>query len=249
MKNKICFVDCQVAISSIKNASTNTTVIIDFDETLLLRNSTAEYLNSLRPRLLGLILLKFLSLIRPWSWLPKPFRGSKIKDWFLVTISTILLPWTLFIWRKKAKNMAQEYSNLELVEAVNKNRHSSIIIASLGFNFIIAPILKEMNIEQNMTIGCRFWQGAKDRGKGKLLMVREVLSESALKSAIVITDSYDDLPLLEIVEKPCLTLWEGAKYNPPLNDTKKALIAFLKFKQISNNRDFFQKRTKKAIHR
>ena len=211
------------AIDAIAKADKSTVIILDFDETLLLRNSTAEYLNNLRPRLIGFILLTTLKLIQPWRWLPIPFRGDKTKDWFLVIIPTILLPWTLFLWQKKAKQLADNYSNLELIAAVNNNNHSSIILASLGFEFIINPILQQLPLKcliekdrQNyLLVSCRFWQGARDRNKGKLLMMQEILSNKAIASAIVVTDSKDDLPLLQIVKHPYLIVWSSAKYINP----------------------------------
>jgi hypothetical protein len=208
----------QQALNLLKNATADIPVIIDFDETLLLRNSTAEYLNSLRPRLIGLLLVIILKLIRPWKWLPKPFRGIQIRDWFLVTILTILMPWNLLFWQKQAQKFAQDHGNLELITAINQNSEPPIIVASLGFNFIINPILQHLPLRHNLMVGCRFWQGAKDRRKGKLLMMQEVLPDSYLKSAIVITDSQDDLPLLLMVAQPCLIIWSLAKYISPFQD-------------------------------
>lgn len=205
-------------IRLIEAADKNTSIILDFDETLLLRNSTAEYLNNLRPRLIGLLLIKFLSFIKPWAWLPKPFRGIQARDWFLVVIPTILLPWTFLLWQKKAKKLAQNHGNSELIMAVQENNQSPIIIATLGFNFIVNSILKHLSIRFDLLISCRFWQGAEDRNKGKLLMIQEKLSASSIKSAILVTDSSDDLPLLKIVAKPSLIVWSLAKYIPPLKD-------------------------------
>ena len=205
------------AINLIKNAAQDTSIILDFDETLLLRNSTAEYINSLRPRLIGFILVSILKVFRPWLWLPQPFRGDKIRDWFLIVIPTILLPWTLLLWQKKAQKLAQNHGNLELIEAVKQNCDSPIIIASLGFNFVINPILKYLPIRYDRLVGCRFWR-ASDRHKGKLLMMRSVLSESQIYSAIVVTDSEDDIQLLQVVAHPCLLVWSLAKYIDPFND-------------------------------
>ena len=237
-KNKLNLIDKSKTIDLIKNAPENISIILDFDETLFLRNSTAEYLDSLRPRLIGLILLKILSLIKPWTWLPKPFRGSKIRDWFLVTIPTILLPWTFLLWQQKAKKLAQNYGNSELITAVNKNSNSPVIIATVGFNFIINPILKQLPIRNDLMIGCRFWQGAKDRGKGKLLMIQEALPESSIKSAIVVTDSCDDMPLLQVVDKPCLIIWPLAKYSPPLKDVYLPFFYLEKVKRVGENYTF-----------
>lgn len=211
-------VDQQTALNAIKKATKNTSVIIDFDETLLLRNSTAEYLNSIRPRLVGFILIIILKVFRPWVWLPKPFRGDKVRDWLLVVIPTILLPWTIFLWQKKAIKLAQDHSNSEIIKAVSNNPNCPIIVASLGFNWIINPILQNLPIRHDRLIGCGFWQGMRDRSKGKLAMMQEALSESEIKSAILVTDSEDDLPLLQVVDQPYLVIWSLAQYIDPFTD-------------------------------
>ena len=231
MAKNIAQIDSELAIGAIAKASQDNPLILDFDETLLLRNSTAEYIDNLRPRWLGFILVMLLKVIRPWSWLPQPLGGEKTKDWYLVVVPTLLLPWTLLLWQQKAKELAQEYSNTEIITAVNSNPHAKVIIASLGFKFAIAPILKHIPIKYGSLVGCGFWQGAGDRNKGKLNMMQEVLSESELKSAILITDSLDDLPLLEIVKQPCLALWSSAKYINPFQDLWLYQL-FTRLKQI-----------------
>ncbi len=220
------------AIKLVETATQDTPIIIDFDETLFLRNSTAEYLNSLRPQIVGLLLLKFLYFIRPWSCLPKPFRDSKVQDWFLVTTATILLPWTWILWQKKAKQLAEQYKNQELLAATNKNGGSPIIVATLGFNFIVNPILNSLQIKCDRAVGCRFWQGAKDRSEGKLLMLKKILPQEQIESAIAITDSYDDMPLLQEVAKPCLVIWPLAKYISPLKDVYLPFFYLEKVKRV-----------------
>ncbi|MEN9566788.1 MAG: hypothetical protein RLZZ69_1984 [Cyanobacteriota bacterium] len=218
MAQNIVQINSESAISAIANATSDNPIIIDFDETLLLRNSTAEYINSLRPRLLGFILIMLLKIIRPWCWLPKIFRGNQTKDWYLVTIPTLLLPWTLLFWRQKAKKLAEKYSNTEIIDAINSNTDAPVIVASLGFNFIITPILQYIPMRYDSLVGCRFWQGASDRQQGKLLMMQKVLSLSAITSAVLVTDSEDDLDLLQVVKQPCFVLWSAAKYVDPFQD-------------------------------
>ncbi|PSB10044.1 hypothetical protein C7B62_11035 [Pleurocapsa sp. CCALA 161] len=211
-------IDSQKSLAAIANATKETTVILDFDETLLLRNSTAEYINSLRPRLIGFVLIMLLKIIRPWCWLPGIFRGNQTKDWYLVTIPTILLPWTLLLWQQKAQRLAKDYSNLEIISAIKRNTEAPVIVASLGFNFIITPLLQNMPMRCDRLVSCRFWQGASDRQQGKLLMMQKVLSPSAIKTALLVTDSEDDLGLLQVVQQPCFVLWSGAKYVDPFQD-------------------------------
>jgi phosphoserine phosphatase len=202
----------------IKTASENTPIIVDFDETLLLRNSTAEYLNSLQPRLIGALLLKILNYLQPWNWLPPKIRGKTSRDWLLVVVSTLLLPWTLLLWQDKAKKLAKNHSNAELIAALNQNPHTSVVVGTLGFKFIVSPIIKHLPINYSQLIACRFWRGAVDRNQGKLQMVTEVLGVEAVERSIVITDSLDDAPLLAKAAKPCYVVWSQAVYTIPMND-------------------------------
>ena len=214
---KISLVEQADALAAIVDATKNTPIILDFDETLLLRNSTAEYINSLRPRTFGFLLIVLLRIIKPWVWLPQPFAGDRTRDWFLVVVPTILLPWNLLLWQYRAKQLADDHSNSRLIAAVS-NSQATIIVASLGFNFIIAPILQHLPMRYDLLVGCRFWQGAGDRNRGKLLMMREVLSESEVRAAVLVTDSEDDLPLLQVVKHPCFVLWSEAKYIEPFKN-------------------------------
>ena len=228
-RDKILSIEPSKAIDCIKNANYNTTIILDFDETLLLRNSTAEYINSLRPRLVGFVLVGLIDLIKPWVWLPHPYQDDRVRDWFAVVIPTILLPWTLLFWQRKAKQLAAKYNNTELIWAVNSNTEVTIIVASLGFRFVIDPILKHLPIKYDLLVSCRFWR-AGDRTVGKLLMMQQVLSESQIKSSILVTDSKDDLPLLQVVDRPCFVIWPLAKYRDPFHDFWLRTL----FKRIKN---------------
>jgi hypothetical protein len=197
-------------------AARNRSIIVDFDETLFLRNSTAEYLNSLQPRLLGALVLRTLNYIKPWYWLPEPFKGEKSRDWLLIVTTTLLFPWTILIWQKKAKQLGKAFGNQELIEVLNNNNSNSIIIATLGFRIIVSPILKNIPVKYDRLIACDFWRGIIDRHRGKLAMTLEALGEKTVSNAIAITDSLEDLPLLKQVSKPLYTIWPQAKYTPAM---------------------------------
>ena len=206
------------ALESIEAASANIPIIVDFDETLFLRNSTAEYLNSLQPRLLGALVLKIINYLELWNWLPSPIRGKTSRDWLRVMIATILFPWTIFLWQSKAKKLAHSYSNIKLLSALNKNSQASITVATLGFDFIVRPILRHLPLECDRLIACRFWQGASDRAKGKLQMVSQVLGTEAVSRAVAITDSDNDRDLLSQVAHPCLVVWSEAQNVQPMEN-------------------------------
>lgn len=195
-----------------------TNILVDFDETLLLENSTESYLNSLQPRLLGYLFLSLLNLLGPWNWLPKPLKGSVSKDWCRVLLSTLLFPWTPLVWKFRSKRLAQTQVNPSLAKALNQRQDCNITIASLGFGFIIQPVVAQIPLSVKNVIACRFWQGGTDRAQGKLEMVKKVLSDADIASSMLITDSQDDALLLDAVSSPCLFVWPNAKYIPAMTN-------------------------------
>lgn len=209
------------AVEAIQLAVDNL-IILDFDETLFLRNSTEAYLDAIYPRPLGAVYLLAAKLIRPWRWLPAHLKADTLsKDWLLVLGATLLFPWTLLVWQFKAKQLAQAYWNQPLVEAIARNPKARIVVATLGFDCVVNPLLKHLpsaialKVEHD-AITCRFWHGAADRAKGKLKMVSAVVGETALAEAVVVTDSLTDAPLLTAAKTPCLVVWPEAKYVPAM---------------------------------
>ncbi len=224
------------AVEAVQSA-TDSLIILDFDETLFLRNSTEAYLDTIYPRPLGAVCLLAVKFMRPWRWLPVHLRENVIsRDWCLVLVATLLFPWTLLVWQFKAKRLAQAYWNQPLVEAIARNPNARVVIATLGFDWIVNPLLKHLPAEialkvEQEAIVCRFWQGAADRAKGKLRMVTEAVGETSLAKAIVVTDSSTDAPLLAVVKTPCLVQWPEAKYIPAMEGFDAPLRAlFLKTK-------------------
>ena len=203
---------------SIAQATPDTPIIVDFDETLFLLNSSAEYLNSLRPRFIAAIILKILSFTKPWRFLLRTNKDDEVRDWFLILFMTLLFPWNIFLWKKNASKFAHNHSNIELITALKENKTTNIIIATLGFRFVVEPILKFMPLNYSQLISCRFWQGVSDRQKGKLAMLQESVKQEHISTGILITDSLDDEPLLKEVANPFLITWSKAKYNAPMAD-------------------------------
>ncbi|WP_292702549.1 MULTISPECIES: haloacid dehalogenase-like hydrolase [unclassified Nostoc] len=205
-------------VNIIETAPDSTPIIVDLDETLFLRNSTQEYLNSLQPRFLGWLLLTFLNLLKPWNWLPGEIKGEVSRDWMRVFVATLVFPWTIILWQWRAKQLAKAYKNTTLIQALTKNQNSGIIIATLGFSWIVRPLCKHLPISFNSVIACRFWQGAIDRQRGKDFLVKASLGKNKVARAIAITDSNDDNQLLASVATPCLVIWPEAKYVSAMSD-------------------------------
>lgn len=157
----------QEAANFIRNNVSESIVVVDFDETLLLRNSTEEYLNTISPRTFAAVVLLILDLLKPWNWLPGALGGPENRDWFRVVILTLLFPWNLLRWGHCAKIIAQSYANQELIHAIEQRPNSQVVIVTKGFNFIVQPIVKYLPIAIDQTIGCRFWLGFIDRKAAK----------------------------------------------------------------------------------
>jgi len=228
---KINFSSAEEAINLVTNAPESTPLLIDFDETLLLRNSTEEYLNSLQPRIVGKFILTLLNFLKPWNWLPGSIQGDASRDWMRVLIATLFLPWTLIIWQWKAKKLAHNHGNTALIQALKNRPDCSIYIATLGFDLIVSPIIKHLPLKIDSVIHCSFWQGGIDRARGKLQMVTEALGKDAVANSLVITDSNDDEPLLLSSAYPCLVVWQTSEYIPAMSDIYVPFIYIEKVKK------------------
>lgn len=189
-----------------------TDVVVDFDETLLLRNSTEAYLDSLQPRLVGTVFLLLLEKLQLWRWLPKSMSSRESSDWLRVILATLFFPWTLLIWRQQAKQLVQRQTNWPLLRSLQSNPQAKVVVATRGFEFIVGPLLAQMPLAVEGLVGCRILQGGRDRQLGKEAMLTRSLSTAAIREAAVITDSRDDASLLEIVKYPFLVQWPEARY-------------------------------------
>ncbi|MGB3300023.1 MAG: hypothetical protein WBA76_17295 [Phormidesmis sp.] len=225
-------------IEAVQSATEESLIIVDFDETLFLRNSTEEYLNSIYPRFLGALFLRGLKALKPWRYLPSQFRSESIsRDWLLVLLATLVFPWTLLLWRWRAKTLAKAHWNWPLVRSLGQSPSPQIVVATLGFAPIVNPLLKHLPRALNQprlqqadqqsnlkgdskprVIACRFWQGAQDRAKGKYAMLGAALGGAVVARAIAITDSSQDAPLLAHVKTPCWVVWPEAQYMPAMAD-------------------------------
>jgi hypothetical protein len=217
--------------SAIGKAAPHTTVLVDFDETLFLRNSTEAYLDRLFPQCLGVLLLKSLDWLQPWNYLPNSIRGEQSRDWLRVMIATLLFPWTLLIWRLSAKKLASSYRNIELMEILDRNPTLKIVIATDGFELIVRPLANFLGFTGQQILACRFWRGGSDRHAGKTERIINNLGTETVAQAIAITDSIHDTPLLSAVATPFLIRWSQAQYVPALANVYFPLFYLEKIKR------------------
>ncbi|PZO20170.1 MAG: hypothetical protein DCF25_07060 [Leptolyngbya foveolarum] len=219
------------AIESVQTAAAENPIILDFDETLFLRDSTTEYLNSISPRPLGAAYLLAAAVIRPWRWLPARWADKKIsRAWVLAALATLLFPWTLLVWRAKAKHLAQAHWNDQLIAAIAQNPNARVVVASSGFSWIVNPLLEHLPSEvaqkvASEAVACRFWQGLADREKGSLDRMTKVLSQPEIARAVLVTaKEQQNTALLSAVKTPCRVQWPEAEFISAMADVYVPLV-------------------------
>lgn len=186
-------------------------VIVDFDETLYLRNSTEDFLDSARPGWLAKIILKGLDVIKPWRFT----GGSATRDNWRVVVLGLLLPWIWLIWHWRAPRLARAWRNTELIGYLHGR--DDVVVASIGFRAIITPLLKAMEIGGTPPlVACRIL-ALRDRIVGKAALLSRTHGNVFIQQSLVVTDSQDDAALLAICAHPCLTIWPKAHWREALS--------------------------------
>jgi hypothetical protein len=187
-------------------------VIVDLDETLYLRNSTEDFIDSARPGLGALILMRILDLLQPWRWT----GGMVTRDVWRVGLISALYPWVWRRWRIRVTELAAASTNRPLLNVL-QSLETMPIIATVGFRPIVEPLVAAMGLPNARIVAVRLHR-FQDRRRGKLATVTEALGEETLRRSLLVTDSLDDLPILNICARPLRTIWPQARYRMALSD-------------------------------
>jgi hypothetical protein len=185
-------------------------IYIDLDETLYLRNSTEDYIDSAQPGIIAVVLLQVLEILRPWRWT----GGHPTRDVWRVWIVSMCFPWVRLRWRSRVGPLAGQFVNPRLFAALQQHRHR-VVIVTVGFMPIVQPLIEALGFGECRIIAARL--GFQDRLNGKLHMVRASLGEEALSAALFITDSVEDVPVLERCRRPLRVVWPGSFYPRALS--------------------------------
>jgi hypothetical protein len=185
-------------------------VLLDLDETLYLRNSTEDFIDSARPRLPALLLMRLLDVIHPWRWT----GGEATRDVWRVRLISICFPWTRYRWRKRVAGLAKNFTNLRLMAALRRPG-TTPIITTVGFEQIVAPLVAALGLPQAQIVAARLSTFA-DRRDGKLHLAVGALGDDTVRRALVLTDSAQDLTLLNACARPLRTVWPEAHYRQAL---------------------------------
>lgn len=185
-------------------------LLLDLDETLYLRNSTEDFLDSASPGLLILILLRLMDAVKPWRFT----GGLPTRDWWRVRMVRLFCPWVSWRWRRRVAVLAQASANRPLIDAVRASRGRAIIVTA-GFEPIVRPLIAELGLGDAPLVACK--DGSpRDRLRGKLALAIETLGDDCVRNSMVVTDSIDDRALLDHCRFPVRTLWPDARYRHAL---------------------------------
>lgn len=201
------------------------TIIVDFDETLWLRNSTEEYLAAMRPAwLMGILLYAIEFAARVASRILQRLPGQRsanlarlvqhpgVVDGLRATVTSVFLPWHNSRWRRIAGPLGSQWINIPLRDALMTQERNGrrIIVSSLGFEHVIAPLLAGAGIHWELISS----RSIADRGRGKLgrLTTKTTVTKADVSGALVITDSTSDQDLLDACGEAWLVRWPDARY-------------------------------------
>ncbi|MEP6883758.1 MAG: HAD family hydrolase [Gammaproteobacteria bacterium] len=185
-------------------------VLVDLDETLYLRNSTEDFIDSARPGLLALLLLRILDFLQPWHLT----GGEATRDAWRVRLVIVLFPWVQRRWRARTSVLASSYLNRPLLAALRSGAREPIIV-TVGFLSIVKPLLEASGLRDVRVVAARGF-GFHDRRRGKLEMAVDALGIDTVSRSLVVTDSVQDRPLLEVSARPMRTIWPEARYRRAL---------------------------------
>jgi phosphoserine phosphatase len=202
--------DPQDVLAAVARHPANAPLVLDFDETLWLRNSTEMFLDSVRPRFLAAIVLQLLGIIKPWRLFR---RSAAYRDWIRVVAVLVVAPWSLARWRRQAAKLGPQYVNADLLAAVRARPIGETAVVSFGFAEIIRPLLTNIDKQLRLLESCTLRSGAKLRLEGKAKALERHMGSDRLRGAMAVTDSLADTDLLEVSAQGLLVEWPDAHYE------------------------------------
>ncbi|MDT8855512.1 haloacid dehalogenase-like hydrolase [Paracoccaceae bacterium Fryx2] len=183
-------------------------VLVDLDETLYLRNSTEDFIDSARPGILVMLVLKLLEIVAPWRWT----GGHETRDVWRVRLVGALFPWVWPAWRARCRPLAAEHGNAALLSAL-ATRQPLPIVVTVGFLPVVTPLIAALGLAGARVVAARPDRFS-DRSEGKLALAAGALGQDLVRQSMVITDSVADRPLLDACAQPLRVIWPEARYRP-----------------------------------
>ncbi len=196
-------------LAAIANSDADQLLLIDFDETLWLRNSTEMFLASIRPALLLAIIVQLLSLLKPWRWW---HRGDSeiYREYFRLKVILTLMPWAKKQWLAVAAELGPKYLNEPLYQALLPH-YQRVHVVSFGFDFVVEPLLRAIDPKLTLTMVSTMPTAVQLRQQGKGATVINALGQEAVAGALCVTDALLDRDLLAQTKLGLLCKWPLAQ--------------------------------------
>ena len=188
--------------------------VVDFDYTLLQSNSTELYLDTVTPQWLGFLIGKAIKSLRLDRLLSRGSDASVAYDQLRVFFVTLLFPWTLLLWRRRAPRLAEQFANRRLIAGLKAGGCEQVTVISNGFRFVIRPLLGKLGIEVKRLIASGpvpGWRNLAAEGK-RVALEREVPGID-LRRVLFVTDSVSDAALLAAAGKAYLIKWPCEEFK------------------------------------
>ncbi len=181
---------------------------VDFDFTLMLANSTDTYIGSAQPRFIFWPLVKALGLLRPWV-----LRGENsnflYRDATRLKFVKTLRPRLTEDFSAIADETFKRHQNTALIDLLAQVDPSQIVIVSFGLTDVLKNLLLETRYSSSLIVASTHENMTRDRGRGKLGMLRDNdLLPDPSRDAVITDSARDDLDLLNYVDHAFHIEWQ-----------------------------------------
>lgn len=188
-------------------------LILDFDNTLILQNSTERWLDVIRPKTLAFLVVlccdAFVGFCSRRGWC----RADRWRDQVRVAVTTVMFPWAYVWWRVSAKRRMRRYVNQVLSSAVAEGEPREVTVVTFGFQHVVAPLAACLPFKVRLIASNAFSSKGNLRKRGKVDALTKSLGLERLKASLFITDSRDDQEVIDHAGSAALVQW--APYPSP----------------------------------
>ena len=183
------------------------TLILDWDYTLYAGNSTEDYLGTLRPAWLAYAIISCVTFfVRGFG----AAFGLTIRDWrdyLWVQATWFLMPWARLGWKRRAAALARAKADPDVLAAVTASNARRIIVVSFGFEHVQRAMLTALPFQAEVVGAAAGLRGRNLRLRTKRAAVLDLMSESDVPGAVFVTDSRDDLDLMDLFPNAHCVAW------------------------------------------
>ncbi|WP_298092733.1 hypothetical protein [uncultured Sphingomonas sp.] len=186
--------------------------VLDFDETLWLRNSTEEFIRFARPSIIVAVVLQILGLLKPWRLCSRQ-NPDYYRDWIRIWAVVLVSPWSVIAWRNHAAKIGRAHVNAGLLRDIAAIRPERIVVATYGFDFIVKPLVAAIDPGMEVVVASSLRDAPRLRAIGKGYALECAIGADDLTRSIVVTDNFVDQDLCSACAHGFYVRWPEAVYE------------------------------------